>query len=403
MYEAMSLAMLASGAPTSEVERALMSAVDFSRNDEEVLHIARYRMTVGLEERSLKLLRSFSAAYPFRPEPYLNGLTAAQRLDDEDGIRWACVGILSQAWPGEQQEVAKKASRVAEALFLKMKEENRQEDMKAFAAELNQAQVRDCIVRISWTGEADIDLSVEEPSATVCSARNPRTTAGGVMLGDAFAQREKQSVDGYSETYVCPQGFAGQYRLFLRRVWGEVTAGKVTVEICMNYGTESQTYGKQQIPLGEKDAVVNFDLPDGRRQEPLAEQKLARLDEARMQVGQAVLAQQFSDVQDSSAMREYLYRTGRLGGSRFTPLMIGRSRGVGFRPIVTPFPEGNQMSSMAVISADRRYVRFSLLSGAPIASGITNVDTFQFAGGTTAGVGGGAGGGVGGGIGGGVF
>ena len=49
---------------------------------------------------------------------------------------------------------------------------------------LDQAVVRDCVVKISWTGKADLDLLVEDPSGTVCSFRNPRTTGGGILMGD---------------------------------------------------------------------------------------------------------------------------------------------------------------------------------------------------------------------------
>ena len=408
MYEAITLAMLAGDAPLSEVERALMSAVDFSRNDEEVLHIASYMNYLGLNERALKLYRGLSETNPFRPEPYVGGLACAERLKDEAGIRWACVGILRQAWPNEQRAIEERARRVAEALLLKMNKENRAEDASAFAAQLNEALVRDCVVRVTWTGNADVDLAVEEPTASLCSTRNARTTAGGVMLGDTFANSSGQhTADGYSETYVCPEGFAGQYRLFLKRVWGDVTAGKVTVEICTNYGTQEQRYGKQQIPLGEKDAVVNFELPDGRRREPVAEQKLANLQLARMELGREILAQQFQNLSDPSVAASYYYGGGAgsgWGARGLAALLIGRPGAVGYRPQITTLPEGNQMMGMAIISADRRYVRFSLLGG-PIASGVTDVSTFNFVtgedgGGGTGGIGGG-GGGIGGGIGGG--
>ena len=36
-------------------------------------------------------------------------------------------------------------------------------------------------------GNADIDLSVEEPPGTICSVAEPRTSGGGVRLGDAFS------------------------------------------------------------------------------------------------------------------------------------------------------------------------------------------------------------------------
>ena len=59
----------------------------------------------------------------------------------------------------------------------------------------DQALVRDCVVVVSWTGDADIDLLVEEPTGTVCSFRNPRTTGGGLMLGDSSSADERDSQD----------------------------------------------------------------------------------------------------------------------------------------------------------------------------------------------------------------
>jgi type II secretory pathway component GspD/PulD (secretin) len=72
---------------------------------------------------------------------------------------------------------------------------------------------------------------------------------------------------------------------------------------------------------------------------------------------------------------------------------------VGFQPVITMLPDGISLTVLAVISADRRYVRLSL---SPLFSAVTRVDTFQSAGGG-AGFGGGGqgGGGLGGGGGGG--
>ena len=344
---------------------------------------------------------------PYRPEPFVNGLAAAQRLQDDDGIRWACLGILSQEWQTNQRHLPERAWRVAEATWMKLKEAGRTDEAEALNAAVRKAQVRDCVVRVTWTGHADIDLMIEEPSATVCSMRNPRTPSGGVLLGDAFATNNiKKTLDGFSEVYVCPQGFSGDYRAYLRRVWGEVSAGKVTVEIWTHFGTPQQTYGKQQIPLGEKDAVVNFKVEDGRRNEPVAAEKIANLQRVRQDMGRQILAQQYEGVQDSSAARDYALSVRRgIASGAIDPRIFGRRGRVGFRPQIQVFPEGNQMDAMAIISPDRRYVRFSLLGSAPIASGITDVQTFSFVGGTggnqQGGGGLGGGGGGGGGLGGG--
>lgn len=408
MYDAMSIAMLASGSPTDEVERALMSAVDFSTNDEEVMHVAAYMSRIGLESRALKLYREIATSNPMRPEPFVNGLALAEQLKDEPGLQWASVGILSQAWEKEHREIEERAGRVAKSLYEKMQKEGRVNEADQFLAKLNDAVTRDCVVKVTWTGDADVDMMVEEPSATVCSGRNPRTTAGGVMLGDSYAHDGGNSLDGFSEFYVCPKGFVGQYRLLLKTVWGEVTAGKVSVEIWTNYGTPEQTYGKQQIPLGERDAVVNFDVKEGRRVEPLDEEKIATIDKGRLEVGRAILAQQLGGTTDLSALQDYALalRSG-LADGRIDPRAFGRRGAVGFRPTITAFPEGNQMDAMAIIDASRRYVRFTLLGTSPIASSITNVDTFNFVSGQSGqggggGLGGGGGGGLGGGGGGGL-
>jgi plasmid stabilization system protein ParE len=410
MYEAMTLAMLASGAPKAEIERALMSAVDFSNNVEEVLNVATFMTHLDMDERALKLYQEVADLNSFRPEPYVKGLAAAQRLKDKAGIRWACLGILSQEWQESQRHIPKHAWRVAEATWIKLKDAGQLDEAKSLNAAVKKALARDCVVRVTWTGNADIDLIIEEPSATVCSMRNPRTPSGGVLLGDAFyAQNAEETLDGISEYYICPKGYTGNYRAYLRRVWGEVSAGKVTIEIWTHFGTPQQTYGKQQIPLGEKDAVVNFRVEDGRRLEPVAAEKIANVQRIRQDMGRQILAQHYEDVQDPSAARDYALSMRRgIASGAIDPRLLGRRGRVGFRPVIQVFPEGNQMNAMAIISPDRRYVRFSLLGSAPIASGITDVQTFSFAGGTGGqqfggggGQGGGGQGGGGGGFGGG--
>ena len=63
------------------------------------------------------------------------------------------------------------------------------------------------------------------------------------------------------------KGFSGKYRMLVHRVWGKVTAGKVTVDIQTRNADRPHIH--QQIPLGEKDAVVLFDVQSGRRTEHL--------------------------------------------------------------------------------------------------------------------------------------
>ena len=48
--------------------------------------------------------------------------------------------------------------------------------------------------------------------------------------------------------------------------------------------------------------------------------------------------------------------------------------GVGYQPVIITLPEGCNLAATAVVSADRRYVRFT---GMPMFSGISKVSTFN--------------------------
>ena len=162
------------------------------------------------------------------------------------------------------------------ATLERLDKEGRTDERDAYRQQLQTAGIRDCVVQVSWTGNADVDIEVSEPSGTVCSATTPRTAGGGVSLGDSYASTKSDKASAVmSEDYVCPQGFAGTYRVRIHRVWGEVTAGKVTVDVYSHVGTDQMKHERQQIDLTDRDAMVVFDLDTGRRNVPLEASQLA--------------------------------------------------------------------------------------------------------------------------------
>lgn len=372
MYEALALALQAAGKPKDDVERALMSAVDFANTPTDMMQVAMYMARIGLDQRALKLLRQASALQPFRHEPYMHGLQIAQRLADDDGIRWACLGILRQAWPNNKKEIEDSARFAAAALVEKLRKEDKAAEADGFRTALDEAQVRDCLVKITWTGDADVDLMVEEPTGAVASFQHPRTAGGGVMLGDAYAKANQSTSEGSSESYVLPQGFSGNYKLRLRRIWGQVATGKVTVDIYTHHGTPHMTHIRQQIPLGDRDAVVTFAVADGRRQEPLEQAQLAQAVADQTAVNRAVLAQQMNALDAASATDASASGLGAGSTNPFFPFALRGA--VGFTVKPTVLPEGTQLGTVAVVSADRRYVRISTV---PNFTTIPQVDTFN--------------------------
>jgi hypothetical protein len=377
MYESLGISMQLIGRPKAQIERAVMSAVDFSTSPEEMLLVARYLSGLGLDHRAVRVYQQVVAVDPLLHEAYALALRAAQRAEDLDLIRFATVGILAQAWPAQQAEIEKVARRIAKATLAQLQEAGRHEEYEAYRAELNRSLTRDCVVRVSWTGDADIDLAVEEPTGTVCSALQPRTTSGGVSLGDAVAGRSGGSEQGFSEVYVCPRGFGGTYQAQIRRIWGEVAANRVTVDVYLNLGSDAAKHERKQVSLEEGVATVAFDLPQGRRKEPLADQQLARAVERQQELSRTVMAQQLANRQQLGSLSDPSVVPNRRDFELARRALFGRGGAVGFQPIIVTLPEGTNFFATGVISADRRYVR---ITSVPFFSQIGEVTTFTFAG-----------------------
>ncbi|KAA5547347.1 VWA domain-containing protein [Roseiconus nitratireducens] len=404
MYQAYAIALTATGAPVEEVERALLSAVDFAESPDTVLHVAARLEDIGSHAAALRLCKRVSDLDPSRREPYVIGLRLAEQLDDPGAMTWACEGVLSQAWPDKYKPVVDKAKLLARSTYAELMEAGRTEEAAEFGQALKMAAAHDVVVRVSWTGDADIDLAVEEPGGTVCSMENRSTAGGGTLLADAYPGYGEDSSGTVSETYLCPRGFSGQYRLLVRKVWGEVSTGNVTVEIVTDAGRPEQNFIRKEIPLTEKDALCVFQVKNGKRKEKLGEAQLAHLRDVQRDMNQQVLGQ-FVGGNDSAQVLRDLFSdvqrlTGGTGGIAGNPF-FGRGNAVGFQPQLTVLPTGASLSTLAIISADRRYVR---ISPAPFFSQVGDVTTFNFVDGSTGGggAGGGGAGGIGGGIGGGA-
>ena len=361
MYEALALSLQASDQPKEEVERALMSAADFAHSATDLMNLAVHMGRIGLDARALQLLEQASSLEPFRPEPYMHGLQIAQRLKDTDGIRWACLGVLSQAWPNDKKEVVESARFAADALLEKLRSQGQAKQADEFRKQLDDAQVRDCMVKVSWTGDADLDLSVQEPTGSICNFTAPRTTGGGVLQGDTYTKVKAPGTDGsseYSQTYLLPQGFSGQYKVLVRRLWGQVATGKVTVDVYTHFGTTDVVHIRKQIPVGERDALVTFDLVKGRRTEPLDKAQLAIAAENQAAISRAVLSQQMGEIDNGSSLGESGEEQPQNPGAPVNPRNFAffRRGPVGYQPSIITLPTGTNLQATAVVSADRRYV-----------------------------------------------
>jgi hypothetical protein len=342
---------------------------------------------MGYNERALEVCRQVSVIAPLMPEPYMLGLKAARKTNNLDGLQWASLGILGQSWPQEQVSVWQAGVGVAEEVLAKLKAEKRTQEADAFRSVLDKAVERDCVVVVNYTGDAQLDLLVLEPTGSICSYRTPRTASGGMLLGNSISQTSSDNGGGKSEVYVCSQGFNGNYRIAIHRVFGNVATGKVHVKVMTHFLGANPVIVEKTIPLVKDGAQIAFELNDGRRKEPIADQQIAnaaagqlQLNALQSKVGAQVLAQQIDGSISPSAMAG-------LGGSLNGGVGLGGLRGlgglgnfpinggaVGYMPQITQYPEGAMLFAKAVVSADRRYVR---VSPSPFFSGIGQVNTFN--------------------------
>ena len=412
MFQALGLSMQIVGRPNIEIERALMSAVDLSDDFQDAMIAAVYMSRNDMIDRSLQVLEDIAKSKPAFADPYRIGLAVAERNNHIEGMKWSSIGVLSQEWP-DQPDLVKKARFAAAAVKSALSKAGKTDELEAFEISLTQAKHRDCHISVKWTGDADIDVFVEEPGATICSRLAPRTTSGGVHYGDAYSGNKSASGQ-MQETYVLPKGFSGDYRLIIRRMTGEVTSGKVNVAISTHFNSDFEASEERQVALDDNGAIVLFKLNNGRRTDDLEQHTLETLVRKKMASQKAALAQRMSQLVSPAAFQNFYGSNLQLGGgggdddffgnqfaggggnnNRFSP--FAPSSVVGYQPQITQIPTGTFMNVNHATTADRLYV---LISTSPNFSTITEVQTFNILGDANNALGGQGGGGAGGGLGG---
>lgn len=400
MFEALGLSMKLGGKSQHEIERAFMSAVDFSTNTQSAMEAAKYMLKAGMEKRAISVLMDITVENSSTVEPYLLGLDAAEKTQDLEARKWAVLGVLSQEWPNGNHFV-KRANYLAKSIQSELQSNGDVDSLNEFNESLAEARQRDCVVEISYTGDADVDLYVKEPGGTVCSRLIRRTTAGGVHEGDNASAGQNQS-GMITERYVLAKGFAGDYQVIIRKQTGKVTSGKVNVDVRHHVNSESETRQSQLVDIGDKGALVNFTLGQGRRTDSLEEHTFNTLVEREMVSKKQILAQQLAGSYNSAAASDY-YGGLIAGAQEGNPFAVdqlvndpGLNRSVvGYQPNVEFFQLSTSLNVQHATTSDRLYVMVSL---SPLITDLQSVSNFNAlgnsdtAGGDLTGGGGGGGG-----------
>ncbi|MBT6156512.1 MAG: hypothetical protein HOL01_21975 [Planctomycetaceae bacterium] len=365
MYETLALSMQITGRPKDEVERVLLSRVDFTAADvDSMLYSAAYLTRFGGETLALRLYRQASRLAPTRHEPYVMGLKLALKQKDYDTVGWAAAGIITSAWTGNHKQLHREAEDAALEAEQKLRQAGKTEQADKLKTAMAAARVRDLVVRLTWAGVGDLDVVVEEPPGTICSFDNPQSRGGGVLMHDGYGPTQ----DNCYEEYACPRGVPGNYRLRIKHVWGNIVGRRAQLVVIRYQGTERETVRKYPIVFDRREKVIRLALKQGRRTE---------LAPARRRDNGAKLSQRVPRRRSLLQMTGRLNPDSRLAGQRFgaSRQQLGRAGNVGFRPVISVLSEGVTNNAMAVVSGDRRYVR---ITTTPAFTALTDVFTFSF-------------------------
>ena len=354
MYEVLAFSMELAKRPKADIERVLLSRSDFTAAIvPEMMLTAAYLKRLGFDERALAMYQQAARLAPTRPEPYLRGLQIARELNDPKGVEWGASGVLTNVWQPGYEAKHREAENIAAAAEEALRKVGRSTEADTLKASVAAAHHRDLMLKLTWTGNADLDLSVEEPNGGICSVENPFTTAGGAYTNDGYGPKS----DNCFEEYIAASALTGDYLVRVRVIDGDVVGRRATLTIRRYVGTPDESTKTMSIPIDGKDKVVRLSLNDGRRQ--------------------ALLERNVMDMPVAGAQGAVINAQLATGGSRpfvtsVTPV-AGASGAIGFQPVITNIREGIGFSAMAVVTGDRRYVRLSV---APFFSQVIGVDKF---------------------------
>lgn len=403
MYEALTLSLYSTGAPQKQIERAALSAADFCENPIDMMNLGLFMKGIGLKSRAFAMYKQALEVLAPKRDFYNAALILAEEIYEEEKtndapLRWICREILAQEWDGPAgRTLAQKALDRMQALEIRLQREGRHEAAAALADEIREARLRDCVVTIEWTGSAGLDMSVREPTDSVCWFAHPFTTAGGVLhqkprtdKGEVLGTLAAQDQAGIKRiSYVCPRGFNGEYAVILRKEWGDLTNNRVKVAVQTNVIPGEEQREGTMVEMEPEGVIVSFDLENGRRTEAASEGELnvasIQATLAKQQINRHMAMKRLSDV---GLLAQIVGGSGETapdpidGGSGYTPAYLPyfpRSA-VGYRPVITSLSQGCMLESNAVVSADRRYVR---ISPYPMFSDIRKVYKYNMGSGST--------------------
>jgi hypothetical protein len=267
MYEALASAIELNQGPAGDVKKALYYAADLAQqthNPNHLVSAADQLLYRGYLERVGPLLDEAISLVPHCCDPMSMSILLAQKTSDPKRMANSVDELLSLGWPGRDEYFRLESGNQVETMATSLDESGRTQEAQELRSKLTASQARDVFVRLTWDGDADFDLLVDEPLGVTASYQNPRTVFGGAILKNGYGSHPE-------EVYVCPRGFAGDYTIRVSTIYTnpEKPVTRLTLETITHEGTLGEK--KQSLDLNPdkpgKPVVVHLD--SGRRKKVL--------------------------------------------------------------------------------------------------------------------------------------
>jgi len=254
MYEMLAVAIEKNGGRKEDVESSLGYAAAIAKKRGSVIDLTRVADLLHIHHMDAKAAELLPLAMkkdPSDPRPPLMAINLATLLKDPELMGTAAERLLSLGWPGVDETWRIDVRKNAEALAKTLASEGRSEDAEALRKRVAAADYRDLFLRLTWNGDAGLDLAVEEPLGATATVLEPRTVFGGAIVKSGRGKHPES-------VYVCPRGFNGDYRIKIQTLYNDEKkpARDVTLEIITHEGTPEEETETRTIDLAKSEPTV---------------------------------------------------------------------------------------------------------------------------------------------------
>lgn len=263
MYDILAISMKLEKYPQKDIERVLLSQVDFTARDvNSMLFSAAFLKRMESYDQALNLYRQASSLDPYKHEPYIQVLKLARSLKDSESLQWAVLGILNTAWRlKDYAKYEKQAMVYANEEIKNLREAGKDREAEEFIREIREARTRDLEIELTWSGEGELDLSIEEPSGTVCSHENVITKSGGVYVHDGIGQN-----NDCFEKYSSRIADSGNYIIRIHHVDKNerIVGNRATLKIIEHRNSPQERTITRSVLIARTDSVLSHSFENGR-------------------------------------------------------------------------------------------------------------------------------------------